>query len=460
MKSSMKVSIVGTFALFAFLFVTSQTANAQGNRHITYQTFYDELSPYGDWVHHPRHGYVWVPYAEPGFQPYGTRGYWAMTEYGNTWVSDYEWGWAPFHYGRWFHDDYYGWSWVPGTEWGPSWVHWRHNNGYYGWAPLGPGIHISMNIHIPIHHWIFVPNRYITSHRIYNYYVPRRRVTHIYNNTVVINNVYVENNHTYISGPSRQDIERRTRRPVNVRTINYADRPDRSTADSRSVRIYRPAVSEESRTSARPSRVSEVPSRTSRTSSNNKEGQIDRSRTAVDRTTNTAIDRRGTTTESRDRTKRMSSDNTNGETSPSTSGTGNRESRTETRPAVKSDGSRTGNTSRESQSTRQETQRSAPVQRTQEVQRSTPTQRQEVQRSAPVQNRQEVQRNAPVQRRQEVQRTAPVQRQQQTRTTTSSPSRQSSPRQSTMNSAPKRETQKSTSSQRAPQSTQRQQRTR
>src|SRR5690606_4859230 len=119
--------ILGIF-LFAFAFFISEKATAKEDRYITFQTFYDELAPHGDWVHNPQHGFVWVPYAEPDFQPYASSGHWVMTEYGNTWVSDYSWGWAPFHYGRWYFDDYYGWAWVPGHEWGPAWVHWRKDN--------------------------------------------------------------------------------------------------------------------------------------------------------------------------------------------------------------------------------------------------------------------------------------------------------------------------------------------
>src|SRR5436305_14078333 len=65
------------------------------------QVFYDNLSPYGQWVEHPTHGYVWLPYAEAGFTPYSTNGHWVYTEYGWTWASNYDWGWALFHYGRW-----------------------------------------------------------------------------------------------------------------------------------------------------------------------------------------------------------------------------------------------------------------------------------------------------------------------------------------------------------------------
>ena len=108
---------------------------------ISYQTFYDELSPHGRWIDYPEHGYVWLPDIGSDFQPYRTGGHWVWSdEYDWMWVSDYSWGWAPFHYGRWFHDSFYGWMWVPGYEWSPAWVSWRTGGDYYGWAPLRPGI--------------------------------------------------------------------------------------------------------------------------------------------------------------------------------------------------------------------------------------------------------------------------------------------------------------------------------
>src|SRR5580765_6187541 len=79
---------------------------------VSLQVFYDQLSPYGHWMHHSSYGYVWVPMAEAGFSPYATRGHWRFTNSGWMWVSDYSWGWAPFHYGRWDRDPKYGWYWV------------------------------------------------------------------------------------------------------------------------------------------------------------------------------------------------------------------------------------------------------------------------------------------------------------------------------------------------------------
>src|SRR4029453_8442307 len=100
------------------------------------EPFYDELAPYGEWVHVSGPGWAWVPYDTPaGWRPYQV-GHWIFTDYGWTWVSDESFGWAFYHYGRWHMDPGYGWVWVPGTEWGPAWVAWHEGGGYVGWAPL------------------------------------------------------------------------------------------------------------------------------------------------------------------------------------------------------------------------------------------------------------------------------------------------------------------------------------
>ncbi|WP_229211099.1 DUF6600 domain-containing protein [Dyadobacter jiangsuensis] len=213
--------------LFIFMFVGVSVSNkteAQPGFRITFETFYDELAPYGRWMRNPQYGSVWIPDVPRGFQPYSTAGYWEQTEYGNTWVSEYDWGWAPFHYGRWSYDDYYGWFWVPDYEWGPAWVNWRSGGGYYGWAPLGPGVNINVSINIPSFWWVFIPQRYVLSPSWHSYCAPQRRISHYYNNTVVINNYYRNNNRTYVYGPRRDEIERITRRSVPIRTIDASPR--------------------------------------------------------------------------------------------------------------------------------------------------------------------------------------------------------------------------------------------
>ncbi|MCE7069509.1 MULTISPECIES: DUF6600 domain-containing protein [Dyadobacter] len=224
MKIMRKLRIMGLILLLLGGVSISSKTQAQPGVNISFQTFYEELSPYGRWVRTPQYGSVWVPDAPSGFQPYSTAGYWEVTEYGNTWVSEYDWGWAPFHYGRWSFDDYNGWFWIPGYEWGPAWVNWRSGGGYYGWAPLGPGMQVNISVNLPSFWWVFVPQRYITSPRWHSYCAPRNRVSHYYGRTTIINNYYYNNNRTYAYGPRRDEIERVTRRSVSVREIDMRNR--------------------------------------------------------------------------------------------------------------------------------------------------------------------------------------------------------------------------------------------
>jgi hypothetical protein len=230
--------------------------DAYGDRG-SYQLFYDELSPYGQWVNDPDYGYVWVPDAGDDFRPYYSNGYWVNTEYGNTWYSNYAWGWAPFHYGRWTYSPYYGWLWIPGSTWGPAWVSWRSGGGSYGWAPLGPGISINVAIgggyYVPDYWWVFTPQQYILSPRFQQYtYGPRYNPRYV-QQTTIINNTYVYNNRTYISGPRRNDMERAIGRKVEPVAISNTGRPVRSELRGNRLSIYRPAIAESSpRASERP----------------------------------------------------------------------------------------------------------------------------------------------------------------------------------------------------------------
>jgi hypothetical protein len=248
--------------IIAFLLVGGigiNQSNAQGV--VSLQVFYDELRPYGTWMHNPSYGQVWVPRVDRSFVPYGTNGYWIQTEYGNTWVSDYNWGWAPFHYGRWFFDDFYGWVWVPDTVWAPAWVVWRSGGGYYGWAPLMPGLNIHVSLHyynrIPNYYWNFVPYRYVTYRHVHRHCVPRTQVVNVIHNTTIVNHNYTDNRRqTFFTGPSRSDIERRNGSRVEVYKINDRNRPGVTSVDRGEVSFYRPDLSR-----SRQSGKTSVPSR-------------------------------------------------------------------------------------------------------------------------------------------------------------------------------------------------------
>lgn len=229
----------------------------QEGEYISDQQFYDELQPYGTWVYDDKYGNVWIPDVDEDFRPYATRGYWAMTDAGNTWVSDYPWGWATFHYGRWHYDNYYGWEWSPGSEWAPAWVTWRDGGGYYGWAPMEPNINYDTyyddnSYAVNDNYWVFAPYAYINYPNVYNYYVPRNRVSVIIRNTNWVRNRYTYNNHNYYS-PGREDIQRNSGRPVRVYNINNVNRPSRITVNNNNINIYRPGV--RTNANARPTRV-------------------------------------------------------------------------------------------------------------------------------------------------------------------------------------------------------------
>jgi hypothetical protein len=210
---------------------------------ISFNTFYDELTPYGRWVDYPQYGRVWIA-SQAGFTPYQTDGHWAYTSYGWTWVSDYNWGWAPFHYGRWSYDSFYGWFWVPGYEWAPAWVSWRSGGGYYGWAPLSPGINISIGAsfgNIPQDYWCFVPSRYMGNNNMRNYYASRGNNVTIINNTTIINTTNQYRGARYLQGPDRGDVERNIGRRLQPMQVRDANRPGQQVGND-NINVYRPRV--------------------------------------------------------------------------------------------------------------------------------------------------------------------------------------------------------------------------
>lgn len=226
---------------------------------VDFQLFYDELSPYGQWVDYTNYGYVWVPDVRRDFIPYSTNGRWIMSDYGWTWVSDYRWGWAPFHYGRWDYDNYYGWLWVPDDQWGPAWVTWRGGNGYYGWAPMRPGVSISNSFNEQrrdINRWNFVRDSDLGKRDLHRYYINRGNYNSIINNTSVINNTHndTRRNATYIAGPTEESIQRATGRSIEKVRIQDNRRPGTKLADDE-LRIYRPRVRNTSDSNTAPAKV-------------------------------------------------------------------------------------------------------------------------------------------------------------------------------------------------------------
>jgi hypothetical protein len=244
MRSLKLFAMLGALNVVAW--ILPQEASGQ-QAAVSFQLFYDNLSPYGMWVDYPDYGYVWIPNADPEFSPYATAGYWVFTDEGWTWVSDYPWGWAAFHYGRWDYDDYYGWFWIPDNEWGPAWVSWRRSPGYYGWAPLRPGVSITLAFGREYQErnerWIFVGDGDFGRPDISRHYVNRSNNVTIINNSTVIVNTRKDDkrNATYITGPDRDDVQRVTHTSVSPVAIRENDRPGQHLSNGE-LQIYRPQV--------------------------------------------------------------------------------------------------------------------------------------------------------------------------------------------------------------------------
>ncbi len=132
----MKIKTLFLLALFAVTWAMPRPAEARSE--ISFDFFYDALSPHGEWIDVGDYGTCWRPRGvDADWRPYSD-GYWSYTDGGWTWVSYEEFGGIVYHYGRWVEVDDEGWCWVPDYEWAPAWVSWRSNDDYVGWAPLPP----------------------------------------------------------------------------------------------------------------------------------------------------------------------------------------------------------------------------------------------------------------------------------------------------------------------------------
>jgi len=209
---------------------------------LSYNDFYQNLAPYGQWIEDAEYGYVWSPEVDGNFRPYYTNGHWAMTDYGNTWISDYPWGWACFHYGRWTYSSYYGWLWAPGQHWGPAWVDWRNGNGFYGWAPLSPGYSLKSKTEYacPGDWWVFIPPQYLYSGNYYRYRNGTKNNKDILRNSATVDHAYENDNIIFVYGPQALQIQPATHQPVTVFKLSNSNNLY-TKLHGIEIKMYRPA---------------------------------------------------------------------------------------------------------------------------------------------------------------------------------------------------------------------------
>lgn len=211
------------FALLGFAFAPSR---AVAEAEVSFQFFYDSLSPLGEWIEVGDYGEAWQPTGvDEDWSPY-TDGYWSYTDAGWTWVSYEDFGGITYHYGRWVRAEDVGWCWVPDTEWGPAWVSWRNSEEHIGWAPLPPEATFTASVGIST----WVDDSYDIGPDYYNFCpivefgaplirtvcVPRFERVRIYSGCVNVTNISY-NSHSsvvFCGGPSFTYINSRSRRSV------------------------------------------------------------------------------------------------------------------------------------------------------------------------------------------------------------------------------------------------------
>lgn len=177
---------------------------------VTVNEFYNNLAPYGTWVEVEGYGRCWRPTTviyDSAWRPYCDRGHWVYTDCGWYWDSDYSWG-ITFHYGRWFRHAHWGWCWLPDTVWAPSWVTWRSNDDYCGWAPLPPftvyqpgvgflyrgaGVAVGFDFGLSVDCFTFVGVGHFSERHPRNFLVEPHRAPEIFRQTTIINNFDVHN---------------------------------------------------------------------------------------------------------------------------------------------------------------------------------------------------------------------------------------------------------------------------
>jgi len=235
----------------------------------SYESFYDTLAPYGTWVDVAGYGPCWQPsvvIVNPEWQPYCNGGQWVYSDCGWYWMSGYSWGWAPFHYGRWFRHSHYGWCWEPGNVWGPSWVCWRYNGNYCGWAPLPPAagyhagfgltyhgqqVHSGFAFGLSTRSYTFVAAGHFSDRNLNRHALPPRDAARIYHQTVPAATIVGNSTRVFNRGIPVGQVEAATHTQIHPVTIREANTPgahntrgERLAANGQTLSVFRPQISQ------------------------------------------------------------------------------------------------------------------------------------------------------------------------------------------------------------------------
>jgi uncharacterized protein DUF6600 len=238
---------------------------------VSFQSFYDELTPYGEWIMITKEEidseltkgegqgyssigddenfiYVWQPSnAGKNWKPY-VNGKWEYTEQGWIWVSEYNWGWGPYHYGRWMRFKEYGWVWMPGYVWSPAWVMWRVSDTHVGWVPLSPRAKWSSESGITEENyrvkpkdedWVFVQKSSFTDNLSEVNVVGAKENKNLISKSKTILNLKGEAGRIFNSGPEVREIEKSTGRSLVQKNITSLSERNKTVVAANEIKVYR-----------------------------------------------------------------------------------------------------------------------------------------------------------------------------------------------------------------------------
>ncbi|MGA2669264.1 MAG: DUF6600 domain-containing protein [Ignavibacteria bacterium] len=239
---------------------------------VSFESFYDDLSPAGDWIQITKEEidkdlkdgegqaysseiapdaefiFIWHPtVTEEGWRPY-TNGRWEYTANGWMWVSNYTWGWAVFHYGRWWNSSKYGWVWLPGYVWAPAWVQWRITDNHIGWCPLTPNAKWNAESGITdVNYtyrnrdadWVFVEKNNFFNNLTGTGIIKTSENGDLITRSKTILSINSDNNGIINNGPDVKDIESKTGKPVKQKVINFWNIKGKPLVGDNDISVYK-----------------------------------------------------------------------------------------------------------------------------------------------------------------------------------------------------------------------------
>lgn len=216
---------------------------------VSFQSFYDELLPMGDWLELTKEDldqdlndgegqsitdekemlFVWKPNVSSGWKPY-MNGKWEYTDHGWLWISSDSWGNTTYNYGRWWNSPKYGWVWLPGYTWSPSWVRWKSSAGHVGWTALTPKARWKSENGITgsnykyqnnDNDWVFVSDNNFADELSSSNVVSSSQNSALTKSGTDIVDIRMDNDKIVNTGPDVNEMEKRTGRKFQTRRVKF-----------------------------------------------------------------------------------------------------------------------------------------------------------------------------------------------------------------------------------------------